>query len=302
MNMSLRKLVVAASLAVICLPAVARERDGAKSEFSLPKAGDFSIGIDVTPVLNYIGNAFNGTENQSIGDLVGTPLTISEYSSLTTPSVSLLGRYMLKDNVAVRANFGLIVDQSSEITYVADDEAVASNSFSEAEVTDTKSVTTSGASIALGLEYRVGKGRIQGVFSGNLVYMYSVESSSYSYGNAITSINQTPTTAYSSNALSEVSYLSNTRELSQKGGGTNTIGLMATAGVEWFVASRISLGFEIDLLCAYSATGQSTNEYEGYNSLIGDVDNYTDLSSNKSKAFYLGTGCFGSNLTMNFYF
>src|SRR5690554_8175712 len=51
-----------------------------------PKAGDFGIGIDASPFLNYLGNAFNGSSN----------------NQLKLGDNTLYFRYFLSDDAALR--------------------------------------------------------------------------------------------------------------------------------------------------------------------------------------------------------
>ncbi|MFR9523870.1 MAG: hypothetical protein SNH94_04785 [Rikenellaceae bacterium] len=299
MKLNIKYIVAALLSAIVALPLGASAQE--TKTFTAPKAGDYSFGIDAAPVVNFLGNMFNGTMNQTLDDIGGTPVTSS--SGLVTPDISILGRYMLSGDLAVRANVGLIIDNSYNTAYATDDLAVAENPLSEAKVVDGKTTARSGASLAVGLEYRIGKGRIQGVFSGNVLYAYSTESYSYSYGNAITSLNQSPSSGgLDTNNHPTVSYMSTLRTLKVGGGATHMLGLMGTAGVEWFVASRISLGLEVNLVAAYAYTTQAYGEYEGYNANTSSVETYTNLSSPASSALYVGTNNFGSNLTLNFYF
>lgn len=299
MNVNLKHIAVALVCAMVALPLSAQQEE--KSSFTPPKAGDFSIGIDAMPFVNFMGNMFNGTENQTLGTIGGSAISTGE--ELITPTVSLLGRYMLTDNIAVRVNVGLVAYNSYDAAYAIDDLGLALDGFSEAEVIDECNSVLSGGSFAAGLEYRMGKGRLQGVFSGSVLYMYSTQTTSYSYGNAITELNQNPSNAgLDTSYKPTVSYLTGMRTLKDGGGVTNTLGVVASAGIEWFFVDYMSLGAEVNFAVAYAMTSQTYGEYEGFNANTVMVESYTNTVSPASSKLYLGTDNLGANLTLNFYF
>ncbi len=285
---------------MVVLP-LSAQNEGEKV-IAMPKAGDYAISISALPFVNFLGNAFNGTMSQDLDEIGATPSYTENEASMLKPTVSIMGKYFLAKDLAVRVNVGLITNNQYSSAYAVDDNELASNPLSEAKVIDTKSYVQSGGSITAGLEWRVGHSRVQGVFSCSALYMYHTTNTSYTYGNAVTEVNQNPSNSGIGASSSLVSYFSTMRTLKDCGGNTHTFGVVGSAGVEWFVASNISIGAEVNLTGAYATTTQAYSIYEGYNLNTEKVEEYTDLNSPASHALYFGTNNVGANLNINFYF
>lgn len=305
-------LLLAATLTIPALAQTEKQdkaaRRLAKKEMRLdfsPKAGDISFGISANPLVNFVGNMFNGNTSNNLGQIGGTPIT-----PFTTqnpfPSVSIMGKYMLTDNVALRANIGLISSSFNNAYYTVDDKAIMDNPLSTAQVTDHTKYSNNGGSVAIGAEYRVGKGRVKGIFGANLLYAYSVATTSYTYGNAITDINQNAsiapelpgyTTPPSNSSIPSGRVL---KDYQAK--GNHAAGLVLSVGVEWFVGNRISLGADVNLSAIKSWTPENSVTYEGFNTLSGSVEQFTQMTAPNSTSLVIGTGTVGANVSVNFYF
>ncbi len=299
----MKKIVSCLLVAALAMPMFAQEEAAGKSEF-LPEAGDWAIGFNVNPFTNYIGKLFNGSTNASIDNsaIGGSGLLWNEdLSSIGSPlpMVSIQGKYMLTDQLGIRANIGLLLNRENEQKYQQDDAALALDPLSRQKVTDSYKKAQTGGSLSVGVEYRVGKGRVQGVFSGSALYAFSLESEEYSYGNAITGVNQKPSSLDTWESMG--SAMPNARMLKSYADGTHTVGLVGSVGVECFVAPKIALGLEVNLALLYAWTPNKYALYEGYNLNNEKVEEFTDLVSPKNSAFVFGTQNVGANLYMAFY-
>ena len=268
----------------------------------LPEEGDWALGIDVVPILKYIGNAFNGTDGSNGLDHVGgTPFTSGHFGNQgLMPTVSIMGKYMLTDEWAVRANVGLMISSANDKAYSPDDKALLTNPFSEAKVIDRARYDRNSMSMLLGAEYRKGARRIQGVFGAGLLFAFQNSKETYSWGNALTEINQSPTShSFANMPTLPTGY----RALKQNGAGSDFyLGLTGSAGIEWFVAPKIALGAEVNLSLYYIFGTQTYVESEGYNATLGKVETRTDLYAPGSNGIYFGTESLGGSLYMTFYF
>lgn len=263
----------------------------------LPKAGDWAIGIDVVPVLKYVGNAFNGNRNNEIEHLGGAPFTKGDDRFTLIPDVSIMGKYMLTDEWAVRVNLGLMIRSENERRYVIDDKELVLNPLSENKVIDKAHYNRNGMSLAVGGEYRKGNRRVQGVFGFGALFAFQSDNTSYTWGNEITNINQTPSSSFNQ------FYATNYRTLKDNSDGSHFYtGLTGSAGVEWFICPKISLGAEVNLTAYYLFGTQTYRESEGYNESIGRVETKTDILSPGDRGFYFGTQSLGGSLNMTFYF
>ena len=316
-------LVAALAMPMFAEKSSIEERANADYSAWLPAAGEFSIGFSVDPFANFLGNMFNGstpdryTRGQyNIGGQ-GLGYNPNSARALVNPMVSIMGSYMLSDNLGVKFNVGVIVDHTRTIYNVEDDAAKYENPFSHELVNDVKIAGQYGGSFSAGIEYRLGKKRVQGVFGVGAMYVFQTNKATYSYGNAITSLNQVPTIAAALDAAGDNVYGTNvepgvyaaTRLINDAASPDNgeafwhRVGLYTTVGVEWFVAPKIALGMKVNLDLLYKWSSNVCRQYEGYNILTGNVDKFTDLRgiSNYSGVTF-GTENIGANLYLAFYF
>lgn len=316
-------LVAALAMPMFAEKSSIEERANADYSAWLPQAGEFSIGFSMDPFANFIGKMFQNaapgdyTRNESgLGyNIGGQGLGYNpDGERLTNPLVSIMGSYMLTDNLAVKANVGVIVDYTRTIYNVKDDAAAFENPFSQDLVNDLKKKGQYGGAFSAGIEYRLGKKRVQGVFGAGLMYVFQTNSTKYQYGNAVTELNQKPTVAgfdgedvYATNPVDGV--YSATRLINNAVSGDHgeafwhRIGLYTSVGVEWFVAPKIALGMNVNLDLLYKWSTNVCKQYEGYNLLTGEVDTFTDLHGVKNySGVTFNTENIGANLYLAFYF
>ena len=291
-------------ITIICLlPLMGVSAQEKAEKQYLPEEGDWAIGIDVVPLLKYVGNAFNGSQENEIESLGGAPFTKNHKNfrnRMLMPDVSIMGKYMLTDEWALRANVGIMVRSEYDRRYVKDDKAALLNPLSNDKVIDKAHHSRNGMSIAVGAEYRKGSKRVQGVFGAGLLFAFQNDKTTYSWGNEMTTINQNPSIAFDRN---NETMLGDNRILKNNGQGSDFYtGITGSAGVEWFIAPKISLGAEVNLSLYYLFGNQTYIESEGYNTSTQKIETRTDLVSPGNRGFYIGTESLGGSLNMTFYF
>lgn len=253
----------------------------------LPEAGDWAVGVNVMPLLKAIGGNDLGAVNKFGGSVA--PFT---------EDVSILAKYMLTDKTALRANVGFMFGTDKNRQYVQDDKALLDNPLSEDKVVDAQRINQNGMSLNLGMEFRKGSKRVQGVFGAGVLFAFQKTKYKYEYGNAMTSANQQPTAYDWGGGVYQNGY----RPLEEASNGTFYTGLTGSVGVEWFVAPKISLGAEVNIVAYYQFGSQQYKKSEGYNSALGAVEERTDLTSPGDRGFHFGTESLGGALNMTFYF
>ncbi|MGN1240188.1 MAG: hypothetical protein ACI4TV_04865, partial [Paludibacteraceae bacterium] len=255
----------------------------------LPKAGDVAIGFSLNPLANFVGNMFNGNEWNILENLAGEPMLCP------TPDIaSIMAKYMLTDQLGLKVNLGFGCNIYSRNGYIVDEAAVLMNPLSEAKVIDTYKVNKLSGSIALGVEYHVGKQLpVQGVFGAGLLYAVGHETHRYKYGNAITELNQTPAYNYdvfqSTTVFRDLYYMQGRVLSDQAEDLIHRVGAYASVGIEWFVAPRISLGANVNLNICYTLNPARATIYEGWNPLTSQVEQYTELVAPASHGFTFST-------------
>ena len=293
----MRKYIYSLLLGLLTIPALAQE--STDSQFG-PVAGEKAFGVTLNPIASFIGNMHNGTANNALGDLQGESLFSKNYAWI--PNFSIMGKYFLSDNTALRANIGFIISNTNNQTYVRDDEAFFLNSFSQAKVIDSDITKRRGGSLAIGLEKRIGTGRVQGIVSGSAVYGFAKTKRTYKYGNAITDINQAPTIATPAN-YTAVGAIPNARPTkSFTAAPAHLAGIVGSFGAEYFLCQKASIGAEVNVYLVHEWTSQRYAEYEGFNIISNEVETFTNTISPRSTTTEFATGNVGANLFMNFYF
>lgn len=285
-------LIVAGLMSFV---AISAQNEGGKNY--LPEKGDMAFGINVKPVLKYVGNVFNSSVDNELDYLGGEPISTKEYRNDIIPDVSVMGKYMLTENWGLRANVGMMFGTDKKRSYVADDQNAELNPFDETKLIDVKKTKKNGMSLLLGAEYRKGNNRVQGVFGMGVLFGVLSEKTTYKYANAVTSLNQNPTSAWYSDWTK-----SPYRPLEEKTDKGVFYGITGSAGIEWFVAPKVSLGAEVNLSLYGINEGQLYTISEGYNVASQKVEERTDLTSPGDRNFRFGTENLGGSLYMAFYF
>lgn len=302
----MKKIISIALIAMLALPMAAKEKETpeqkAAKDYStwLPVKGEWSIGFSLNPISSFIGNMFNNSTTNKLNSLSGEALSIG---GLPKSSISVMGTYMLTPQWELRANIGFGFKYYENNQYAIDDKALAVDPLSQTKVTDTEKNNDLSGSFSFGAQYRVGKNRpVQGVFGAGAMYVFGVNNKTYTYGNAITELNQKPTIAVG-NYATMASYMPNARLLSAQSAAQleHVVGLYGSVGIEWFVAPKICLGANVNIDFLYSINPARVDTYEGYNTLTGNVEEYIQKISPASQGVNFSTDNIGANLYVAFY-
>ena len=234
----MRKLGILLFSALAVMSTAVSAQEG-QSNIELPKAGDIAVGIEASPILDFVGNMFNGTVGQQSN------------SRWAKQNYTLHGRYFLADDLAVRAHLRLnsADNKTIERHFVVDQAALIKNPLSQDKVEDKKVSYNNEWGLAVGAQQFRGQGRLRGFYGADLGYTYESSSTFYYFGNKMTELNPTPTTHtgwFGANP--------NERTISQQNSGEHKLGVMAFAGAEYYFMSRACIGFEVGL-SLYGAFG-----------------------------------------------
>ena len=219
---------------------------GKKGIAILPQAGDFAIGIDAVPYINFLGNALSsGGNNLNLNN-----------------SNTLYGKYYLDQNTAIRAELYSYHLNETFRNYVTDDAAVYNDPNSMAQVVDILKMQTHSYGIGVGIQKYRGYGRLRGTYGGQISYLRSKSQSDYTWGNAMNALNPSPTSTFWS-TTGDFRYLNLNNEAS------NTVAIGALAGIEYFFLPKICIGGEVGLSYTYGWSKQSNYTYEEVQDLSG---------------------------------
>lgn len=264
---------------------------GDASEY-IPKKGDWAVGVDMIPLIRTIGGAFNN-QDTPVG---GNPF---QYDDMyTRPDVAVMGKYMFHDKWSLNVTLGVNVRNKNYRVYAPDDAALYLDPNSNAQVVDKNQLTKTGASLTIGAEYRLGKRRVQGIFGVGLLAGISNYSNKYTYGNAITELNQHPSTKLEVNGA-PAGY----RVTEANHDGVNgALGVYGSAGAEWMMTRQIALGAKVDLYLFGTFSNKGYIKSEGWSDASRVVDIRTDLVTPGNSSINFGTGNIGASLYCMFYF
>lgn len=253
----------------------------------LPEAGEFAIGFNAVPILNWVGNTFNNTNNnQFIGQ--------NKFVSNLGQNV-LFGKYMLEDKVAIRGHLRVGIDDFTQKNYVIDDTKNSPDSL----VTDMANFNNQVYVVGAGYEFRRGKGRVQGIFGGDVFYMHTRESETYDYGNTFGTLNQAPTTT--TNFGNGNNAPRGERIVMDKDGSTNGVGVRPFAGIEFFFAPKMSIGAEFGWQIMYFSQGEGSTVTEYFEPSTGEILNRKQFNAG-SNGWAIDTDNFNGALFLMFYF
>ena len=255
-----------------------------KGEAFLPEAGDWAIGFDGTPFLDYVGNMFNGNTGNSV-----TANWVQNQQQMT-----FVGK-MYKDETTayrakVRIGFGSTSQNSIHDT---------SGTTLTGEVTDERSTSYFNLTLGGGIEKRRGNTRIQGFYGGEILFAIGSSSESYTYGDAGSGLNSNGT-AHQPTYTSTFDDLSTTvdetaittggeRNVDVSNGSTMTLSLRGFIGVEWFLAPKVSVSAEYGWGLMMQNNGDGETDTEEYAVSTGA----TDLSNIARKHTTGGNSSFG---------
>jgi hypothetical protein len=295
-----KSTLLIAALAFGATAAFAQDLTSKKGENFLPESGDWSIGIDATPVLNYVGNFIGGNGAN----------TAPTWNFLNA-NQTIIGKMYTSETSAYRAILRLGMTSNSQTAMIADATQTTPPTYPNLPTMKEDKFKAGSHFIGLGggLEWRRGKTRLQGMYGVGGMLWIAGSSQKYEYGNAL-STGATPvgvgsSTNFGSNITTDT-YGNAARVTEWKSGMTFGIGVRGFVGVEYFIVPKISIGGEFGWGIGYSMVGASSTSTESIGGAPAAVGTQT-VEGNKSSSLMLdvdrnafGTG--NGTLRLNFHF
>lgn len=268
-------LFAAALVAATAASAQTGEITSNRGENWLSQDGDWGLIFDAQPLLNYAGNLLNGTSGNG-GAALNNIFSTAGAAGVNGNTVVIGGKKLIDANTAYRAKVRLGFGSTKRTELVPD---MSDGADPEDMVEDVTKDNFMGIDLGFGLEKRVGSTRIVGVYGAEVGIGFGSSKTTYEYGNDLTG---------------------GSRNTEVKHGSTMGVRLNAFAGVEWFVAPKVSLSGEYTWGLALRSKGHSETTTETWD---GDsVDTTTTEGGIKENDFSLDTGVSGATIGINFYF
>lgn len=276
-------------VAAICVATATFAQDGLtskKGEAYLPEAGDWSIGFDATPFLNYAGNLFNNGVN--------TGVVSANYFA---PNGAIYGKMYKDEKTAYR---GMLRIGFGSNTVTNNFDTVAT----KPAVTDEISISGRQIVLGFGIEKHRGNTRIQGVYGAQMMIGFGGGSTTYTYGDNY-DINHTAQFTTWSGLTATGTSSATSRTTESVAGSTFMLGIQGFIGVEWFFAPKVSLGAEYGWGLAMNSTGEGETTTESWG--ITAPATTPALTTNttktgKSSSFSLDNSISGASISLNFHF
>lgn len=260
-----------------------------KGEPILPEAKDFALSIDASPFLTYTGKLLSatGADAPVINSLANYPLTIG-------------GKYFISPKQAYRARVRIGIVSQTLSNSVIDNQ---NTSLDTLYIKDSRKVSSTDVTLAFGKEFRRGKTRLQGFYGGEGIIGISTGKSIYTYGNAFSNLNVSPTSTnfVSPTSLGYASAAANNRIQSESNGTGIKIAARAFVGAEYFIFPKMSIGVEFGFSLMYYNQNDGKLSTESWDAANGSVKNKT-LAKSGTKGFGVDNDNSGGAIMLNFHF
>lgn len=255
----------------------AQDLTSKKGEAILPEAGEWAIGVDASPFLNYFGNFIGGDGFNN------APTFGDRFQDGNGNSVTVFGKMFLDANTAYRGRMSLGFGSDKTVTLVGD--ATDPGEFVE----DTETVSGSSIVLGAGLEKRRGNTRLQGLYGAEAMIGLAGNKTTFEYGND----------------AEDVLVPGFFRTTEEKQGGQFMLGINAFIGAEYFIAPKLSIGGEYTWGINFQSTGKGEITTETVEALVGgglDTDTNT-VETGGASSFGIGNGINGNlNLRLMLHF
>lgn len=270
----MKKIIITTLVGLMAIVSFAQDQIVSKNGYVvLPEKGDFALGFNGVPVLNFALNAANIMTNT--GHTAQHPGYVSGMNQI------LVGKYFLEDNIAIRGRFG--INTISTLTKAFGNNPMTPSAIDPENILLQKTrVSNNSYFLGAGLEWRRGHNRLQGFYGGEVLIGLGNTTTKNSYE-----------IEYNQEAQdSGVIGLGSNRVLSNKSGTSLTFGVRGFAGVEYFVLPKISIGAEFGWGLGFTTTPRGSIEVETWNVAPGATDPSASVieskGNNSSNSFGFG--------------
>jgi hypothetical protein len=272
-----------------------------KGEAYLPESGDWSVGIEAAPFLNYFGSFIGGGNNG--GNAPGW--------NFLNGNKTITGKMFTSETSAYRAMVRIGFNSASSTAMIGDASQTTPPSFPALPSMKEDKMKSSSRFIGLGagMEMRRGKTRLQGFYGGDFLFWMSGSKQTYEYGNALSNtvfVSNATTTDFGTGNITTDTYGNGARVTESKGSSTIGIGVRGFIGAEYFIIPKVSIAGEFGWGLGFQMNGASETTTESVGGTGPSVGTQT-IESGKSSSLMLdvdqnafGTG--NASLRLNFHF
>lgn len=290
----MKKSILAMAVVLGATTTFAQDLTSKKGENYLPEAGDWAIGIDAVPFLNYVGNFFGKTNDNNYANGIW---------DFNNPNMVITGKYFVEDGLAYRAGIRLGFGSDKGTEMVADRAFTGTNPWPAApsEVENTYKMGATNIALTAGMEWRKGTTRLQGFYGAEIGFGISSTKNTYTYGNALTASTATPVVDVTAaddmggNIMVVQDGQGNNQDariLTDKSGMNFSLGLRGFIGAEYFFLPKMSLGGEFGWGLVLGINGKNSTTYEVSGITAAGTDEQVEeitMEGGKSSSFGVDT-------------
>ena len=225
----MKKLLITISFMLVSLSMIAgNDKSNDPDVYYGAEKGGFSLSFGALPVINFVGNMFNGTAGQSFSGFGSLNPTVFSGTSLS-------GKYFFTDKVSFTVGAGFNCLSNKSFDYNED----------YSEKTGVSTTGNKEAMLMLGFNYllRPGK-RLQPVIGANAVYVRA-----------------------NKNFEKQDDMEDTNADFSHKT-PVNTVGLIANLGVEFFFCKSVSMSALLDMGLTSSTTRNTADDWDEKHSYV----------------------------------
>ncbi len=263
----------------------------------LPEAGDYAIGIDATPFLNYFGGFLSNGG------------AVAPTWNFTDATQTIKGKYYVDAETAYRAEIRLGFGSNTVKNMVTDRTVTTPSVYPALDPQKENKWKQGNTNIGLGvgLEKHRGKGRLSGYYGAGVGIYFNSTTDKFTYGNALSptgtvvTVNAADAFTGAGNVGATVNdtYGNSARITERKNGSVIELNLGAFVGAEYFFLPKISVGGEFGWGLDFVKNGKTSTTKE---SIGGTTVGTQTIEGDKAGAFGFDTGNFGGKVYMMLHF
>lgn len=294
----MKKSLLFIAFAALATVASAQDMTSKRGVPILPEQGDYALGFDAVPFIEYFGNVLNGTNDQS---------SPSPWFTQDSPfSYAIYGKKFVAADKAYRARVRLGFG-NSKLNYEVPDKPTWTDTVNVNETygQDESKYSYTAINLGAGVECRRGKGRVQGFWGPEIWVGMENGKYSYKYHNAIDSTMTAGSYEISQYTGTSTITSDGKRITEYKMGSEFAFGIRAFVGVEYFFAPKMSVSGELGWGIGLSSRGASKMTTEYYEPLLsngsGGVRTET-RETGKASGFGLDTDNAYGSINLLFHF
>ena len=277
-----------------------------------PQKGTWTVGVTFNPASIGSGISIQPKNGEFAGDylegLAANPKQMFIMSK--DPMAAIKFKYYTSSKSAFRVSVGINGSLVNYKEYVQDDMAKAMNPDSQNQVVDRATSSMNSFSVLLGKEWTQGKGVVRFTYGFDFMYTVAGGKMFFKYGNAMTDLNRAPSTMPMTqsggdlnNYIDEGWGIEYGRPVARKNiGYIHGIGISADAGIEVFLAERLSLSAALNFTpVMFTIQPQTYSVFEGFSIKTGKVEQVNGLVSPGSNSVLYGTQNIGCRISLTYY-